>query len=83
VKVNASEVYRKDVIYILAKTLDCSEDERILNRSNPSWDSLKQLQISLEIEDKFEVELSDEQAIQFFDVDSILQLLVELNVYEN
>lgn len=77
---NSFEQYRIAVINILAKVLDGHGDQEILDRSNPSWDSLKQLQISLEIEDRFQVELSDEQAIQFFDVDSILQLLVELNV---
>jgi acyl carrier protein len=80
---NAFELYRKEVIHLLAKALECNEDEKILNRTNPSWDSLKQLQISLEIEDRFNIELSDEQAIKFFDVESILQLLVELNFDEN
>lgn len=80
---NAFELYRKEVIYLLAKALECKEDEKILNRNNSAWDSLKQLQISLEIEDRFNVELSDEQATRFFDVDSILQILVELNVNEN
>ena len=46
-----------------------------LNGSNPKWDSLKQLQISLEIEDQFKVELTEEQASEFFDVESILVLL--------
>jgi acyl carrier protein len=80
---NAYAIYRKEVIHLLAKTLDCDEDEKILNRTNPSWDSLKQLQISLEIEDRFNIELSDEQATKFFDVDSVLQILVELNFDEN
>ena len=80
---NTYALYRKEVIHLLAKVLDCDEDEKILNRTNPSWDSLKQLQISLEIEDRFNIELSDEQAIKFFDVESILQLLVELNFDEN
>lgn len=80
---NAFELYKKEVIHLLAKALECKEDEKILNRNNSAWDSLKQLQISLEIEDRFKVELSDEQATRFFDVDSILQILVELNVNEN
>jgi acyl carrier protein len=80
---NAFELYRKEVIHILAKALECNEDEKILNRTNSAWDSLKQLQISLEIEDRFDIELSDEQATKFFDVDSVLQILVELNIDEN
>lgn len=80
---NIFALYRQDVIAIVAKVLDCSEDETILNRSNPSWDSLKQLQISLEIEDRFGVELSDEQTNKFFDVVSILHLLSELKIDGN
>lgn len=80
---NAFELYRKEVIHLLAKALECNEDEKILNRTNSAWDSLKQLQISLEIEDRFDIELSDEQATKFFDVDSVLQILVELNVDGN
>ena len=80
---NAFELYRKEVIHLLAKALECNEDEKILNRTNSAWDSLKQLQISLEIEDRFDIELSDEQATKFFDVDSVLQILVELNIDEN
>ena len=80
---NAFELYRKEVIHLLAKALECNEDEKILNRTNSAWDSLKQLQISLEIEDRFDIELSDEQATKFFDVDSIVQILVELNVDDN
>jgi acyl carrier protein len=80
---NAFELYRKEVIHLIAKALECNEDEKILNRTNSAWDSLKQLQISLEIEDRFDIELSDEQATKFFDVDSVLQILVELNIDEN
>ena len=79
---NDLELYRKDVINLLAKVLDCPVDEKILNKSNPTWDSLKQLQISLELEDRFRVEFSDEQANKFFDVDSILHLLSELIIDE-
>ena len=79
---NDLALYRKDVINLLAKVLDCPVDEKILNKSNPTWDSLKQLQISLELEDRFRVEFSDEQANKFFDVDSILCLLTELIIDE-
>jgi len=80
---NTFELYRKEVIHLLAKALECNEDEKILNKTNPAWDSLKQLQISLEIEDRFDIELSDEQATKFFDVDSVMKILVELNADEN
>lgn len=79
---NDLELYRKDVIILLAKALDCPVDEKILNKSHPSWDSLKQLQISLELEDRFDIEFSDEQANEFFDADSILHLLAELIIDE-
>ena len=63
------------MIDILTKVLNSSDSELQLNRSNPNWDSLKQLQISLEIEDYFGIQLSDEEAIEFYDIESILSLV--------
>jgi acyl carrier protein len=75
VKIDTLDSRRQKVVEILKKVLNEPDSSGVLNRHNPSWDSLKQLQISIEIEDYFEVELSDEQAVEFFDVDSILDLL--------
>jgi acyl carrier protein len=66
---------REVVIEILAKVLNSSDTELQSSRSNPNWDSLKQLQISLEIEDYFGIQLSDEEAIAFYDVESIVSLV--------
>jgi acyl carrier protein len=75
VKSDSSDFRRHQVIEILKKVLIEEDSHDDLSRLNPNWDSLKQLQISLEIEDYFGVELSDEEASEFYDVDSILTLL--------
>ena len=75
VKSDSIDFRRQQVIEILKKVLNESDSNNDLSRINPSWDSLKQLQISLEIEDYFGVELSDEEASEFYDVESILILL--------
>jgi len=75
VKSDSSDFRRHQVIEILKKVLIEEGSHDDLSRLNPNWDSLKQLQISLEIEDYFGVELSDEEASEFYDVDSILTLL--------
>ena len=75
VTLNSMNNIREIVIEILIKVLKSSESELQLNRSNPKWDSLKQLQISLEIEDYFGIQLSDEEAIAFYDVESIVSLV--------
>jgi acyl carrier protein len=75
VSLNSSKSKREIVIEILTKILKPSDSELQLNRFNPNWDSLKQLQISLEIEDHFGIQLSDEEAIEFHDVESILSLV--------
>ena len=73
---------RKVVIEILTKVLNSSDTELQLNRSNPNWDSLKQLQISLEIEDHFGIQLSDEEAVAFFDVESIVSMVESIRKNE-
>jgi acyl carrier protein len=75
VKSDSRDFRRHQVIEILKKVLIEEDLHDDLSRLNPNWDSLKHLQISLEIEDYFGVELSDEEASQFYDVDSILILL--------
>jgi len=75
VKSDSRDFRRHQVIEILKKVLIEEDSHDDLSRLNPNWDSLKQLQISLEIEDYFGVELSDEEASEFYDVDSILILL--------
>ena len=75
VSLNSINNTRKVVIEILTKVLNSSDTELQLNRSNPNWDSLKQLQISLEIEDYFGIQLSDEEAIAFYDVESIVSMV--------
>lgn len=75
VKSDSIDFRRQRVIEILKKVLDESDSYNDLSRLNPNWDSLKHLQISLEIEDYFGVELSDEEASEFYDVESILILL--------
>ena len=75
VDLNSNSNTQKSVIDILTKVLNSSDSELQLNRSNPNWDSLKQLQISLEIEDYFGIQLSDEEAIEFYDIESILSLV--------
>ena len=73
----SSDNVRDIVIEILSKVLNSrdSKSKLLLNRSNPNWDSLKQLQISLEIEDYFCIQLSNDEAIEFFDVESIVSLV--------
>ena len=75
VKSDSRDFRRHQVIEILKKVLIEEDSHDDLSRLNPTWDSLKQLQISLEIEDYFGIELSDEEASEFYDVDSILTLL--------
>ena len=75
VSLNSINSKREIVIEILTKVLNFSDTELQLNTSNPNWDSLKQLQISLEIEDYFGIQLSDEEAIEFYDVESIVSLI--------
>jgi acyl carrier protein len=75
VKSDSMDFRREQVVEILMKVLIDVESHEDLTRLNLNWDSLKQLQISLEIEDYFGVELSDEEASEFYDVDSILILL--------
>jgi len=75
VSLNSINNTREVVIKILTKVLNSSDAELQSNRSNPNWDSLKQLQISLEIEDYFGIQLSDEEAIAFYDVESIVSLV--------
>ena len=75
VSLNSINSKRQIVIQILTKVLNTSDTELLLNTSNPNWDSLKQLQISLEIEDYFCIQLSDEEAIAFYDVESIVSLV--------
>ena len=76
VSLNSINNTREVVIKILTKVLNSSDTALQSNKSNPNWDSLKQLQISLEIEDYFGIQLSDEEAIAFYDVESIV-ILVE------
>ena len=75
VSLNSINNTRKVVIEILTKVLNSSDTELQFNRSNPNWDSLKQLQISLEIEDYFGIQLSDEEATAFHDVESIVSMV--------
>ena len=75
VSLNSITNTREVVIEILTKALNSSDPELQSNKSNPNWDSLKQLQISLEIEDYFGIQLSDEEAIAFYDVESIVSLV--------
>ena len=75
VSLNSINNTREVVIKILTKVLNSSDTELQSNISNPNWDSLKQLQISLEIEDYFGIQLSDEEAIAFYDVESIVSLV--------
>jgi acyl carrier protein len=62
---------------ILCKLLEIDDvnDEALLSRANPSWDSLKQLQIALELEDYFSIELRDEDLMEFHNLESIIMLL--------
>ena len=75
VSLNSVNSKRQLVIQILTKVLNTSDTELLLNTSNPNWDSLKQLQISLEIEDYFGIQLSDEEAMAFYDVESIVSMV--------
>jgi acyl carrier protein len=75
VSLNSINNTREVVIKILTKVLNSSDTALQSNKSNPSWDSLKQLQISLELEDYFGIQLSDEEAIEFYDVESIVSLV--------
>jgi acyl carrier protein len=75
VSLNSVNSKHQIVIEILTKVLNTSDTELQLDTSNPNWDSLKQLQISLEIEDYFGIQLSDEEAMAFCDVESIVSLV--------
>jgi acyl carrier protein len=71
-----------NIIKIIKKVLMPSEDgpESLLSKENANWDSLKQLQITLELEDFFGIELSDEEAFEFYDVPSILNLVERIRM---
>ena len=75
VSLNSINNTREVVIKILTKVLNSSDTSLQSNKSNPNWDSLKQLQISLEIEDYFGIQLSDEEAVAFYDVESLVSLV--------
>lgn len=81
----SAEVVRRAVKEILTRVLCIDDVSEVLqlDRTNPNWDSLKQLQIGLELEDFFRIELSDEEAIDFFDIDSITKLIERIQKNEN
>ena len=64
-----------EAILIKLLEIDDVNDDALLSRANPSWDSLKQLQIALELEDYFRIELRDDDLMEFHDIESILHLL--------
>ena len=64
-----------EAILIKLLEIDDVNDDALLSRANPSWDSLKQLQIALELEDYFRIELRDDDLMEFHDIQSILHLL--------
>jgi len=42
-----------------------------------SWDSLKQMNLVIVLEEEFDIELSDEQVIRILDYKSLLEVLKE------
>ena len=71
VSLNSINNTREVVIKILTKVLNSSDTALQSNKSNPNWDSLKQLQISLEIEDFFGIQLSDEEAMLITETETL------------
>ena len=63
---------------ILAKVLFGSNslDENLLTRTNSEWDSLKHLQIVLELEDCFDLEFLEGETEDFYDAENILQTII-------
>ena len=65
---------------ILAKVLSGSNslEENLLTRANPEWDSLKHLQIVLEVEDCFDLEFFEGETEDFYDAENILQTIIRI-----
>ena len=65
---------------ILSNILGVSEDE-INKDSSPNtietWDSMKQIDMVISLEEEFEIEFSNEQIIQIVDYKSLVEVLKE------
>lgn len=54
---------------------------RIINKAdNEDWDSLKHIELILELEDEFHLEISDDDSFEIHDFDSCLKIIKGSNL---
>ena len=77
----SQEIFVKSEVFrILGKvfSLDCETNSKIDDVSQfGTWDSLKHVQIILELEDSFDFEVSDAEIESFFDFDSVVEFVLK------
>ena len=67
---------KNEVQQILANVLGQSIDVEIATRDvSPEWDSIATLSILAEIEEKFEIQLTDEEIQQINNLDEIVKII--------
>jgi acyl carrier protein len=69
---------REKGLTLLSKVLYVNKfsDEELFKRTNPNWESLKHLQIILELEDLLGIEINDQEAEELSDIDLISALIL-------
>jgi acyl carrier protein len=79
--VTSQEIFVKSEVFrILGKvfSLDRETNPKIDDVSHfGTWDSLKHVQIILELEDSFDFEVSDAEIESFFDFDSVVEFVLK------
>lgn len=77
----SQEIFVKSEVFrILGKvfSLDRETNSKIDDVSQVgTWDSLKHVQIILELEDSFDFEVSDAEIENFFDFDSVVEFVLK------
>lgn len=77
----SQEIFVKSEVFrILGKvfSLDRETNSKIDDVSQfGTWDSLKHVQIILELEDSFDFEVSDAEIESFFDFDSVVEFVLK------
>lgn len=57
------------------------DDAKTMNRLDyEEWDSLKHIELILEIEDEFNLEINDETSLKITDFDSCLEIIKSLTI---
>jgi acyl carrier protein len=63
---------------LIAKIFNMDESQ-LINESSPNtienWDSLKQMEIIVSIEEEFNIEFDDDEVLEIKDIDSILKIV--------